>query len=55
MHHNPLRQLGIRIGILIVIFGICTLGAYLISLPHSWAWGAMLTMLTWTTFLKKVM
>lgn len=55
MNHNPLRQIVLRISILGVLFGLFTLGFYLLGLPYSYAWGGMLAMMSWTTILKHVL
>lgn len=55
MHHNPLRRLGIRLLALLVVFGISTGILYWINVPSPMTWAGMVTMLSWVTFLNKVM
>lgn len=54
MNFSIARQIMIRITVLVGIFLICTVGIYFLGLPKPWAWAAMLTMLSWTTFVSKL-
>jgi hypothetical protein len=52
VNYHPLRQIGIRIAVLVFLWLVLTLLVYLVGLPKPYAWAAMLTMLSWSTFLR---